>query len=85
MEYVKKGAVKTDRSLCEEEQLEYDKKEEELCNRVGPNGLKLPNRLVWIEIERLRTQYQWRPIRDLGATVRPIIAIAEDFHLFYSL
>ncbi|MCP9264008.1 Golgi apparatus membrane protein TVP23 [Dirofilaria immitis] len=42
--------------------------EAELCNRIGPNGLKLPYRLVWIEIERLRTQYQWRPIRDLGAT-----------------
>uniref|UniRef100_A0A0R3RXV6 Protein NRDE2 homolog n=1 Tax=Elaeophora elaphi TaxID=1147741 RepID=A0A0R3RXV6_9BILA len=68
MEHVKEGTVKTDRSLCEEEQLEYDKKEAELCNRVGPNGLKLSNRLVWIEIERLRTQYQWRPIRDLGAT-----------------
>ncbi|KAM3718596.1 putative Golgi apparatus membrane protein-like protein [Dirofilaria immitis] len=68
MKHIKEGTVKTDRSLCEEEQLEYDKKEAELCNRIGPNGLKLPYRLVWIEIERLRTQYQWRPIRDLGAT-----------------
>lgn len=69
MEHIKNGTVKTDRSLCEEEQLEYDRKEAELCNRVGLNGLKLPYRLVWIEIERLRTQYQWRPIRDLSATV----------------
>ncbi|KAL3995282.1 NRDE-2 necessary for RNA interference family protein [Acanthocheilonema viteae] len=68
MKHIKEGTVKTDQSLCEEEQLEYDKKEEELCKRVGSNGLKLSYRLVWIEIERLRTQYQWRPIRDLGAT-----------------
>ncbi|VDK43203.1 unnamed protein product [Gongylonema pulchrum] len=30
--------------------------------------MKLPYRLVWIEIEKLRNEYQWRPIRDLGAT-----------------
>lgn len=69
MEHIKEGTVKTDLSICEEEQSEYDKKEEELCSRVGSDGLNLPNRLVWIEIERLRTQYQWRPIRDLEATV----------------
>ncbi|KAK6104450.1 NRDE-2 necessary for RNA interference family protein [Brugia pahangi] len=67
LEHLKKGMVKTDLSMCEEEQLEYDKMETELCNRVGSNGLKLPCHLVWIEVERLRTQYQWRPIRDLGA------------------
>ncbi|EJD76128.1 hypothetical protein LOAG_16865 [Loa loa] len=68
MEHIKEGAVKTDRSLCEEEQSEYDKTEAELCNRIGSKGLKLPCHLVWIEVERLRTQYQWRPIRDLSAT-----------------
>lgn len=69
MEHIKNGTVKTDRLLCQEEQVEYDEKEAELCNRVGSNGLKLPCHRVWVEIERLRMQYQWRPIRDLGATV----------------
>uniref|UniRef100_A0A915PXI6 Uncharacterized protein n=1 Tax=Setaria digitata TaxID=48799 RepID=A0A915PXI6_9BILA len=69
IELVKEGKVITDQSLCDQEQVEYDKMETELCNKVGSKGLKLPYRLVWIEVERLRSQYQWRPIRDLGATL----------------
>lgn len=69
IEFIREGKVTTDASLCEAEQAEYDQVEADLCDRVGSKGSKLPYRLVWIEVERLRTEYQWRPVRDFNATV----------------
>ncbi|VDN03177.1 unnamed protein product [Thelazia callipaeda] len=69
MEYIKKENVTTDMTLCVREEAEYDDLETRLCQKMSSTGLKSSHQRIWIEVEKLRTKYQWRPIRDVFAKV----------------
>lgn len=47
----------------------YEKAEANFCRSAGSMGTNMPHRVAWSHIERMRTEYQWRPVRDVDANV----------------
>lgn len=69
MEDIREGTVVTDKEEAEREQAEFDEIEKSFCQKVGPKGQNVPYRLVWLGLESMRCENQWRPVRNVDAKV----------------
>lgn len=59
----------TDQEEFKSELKEYEKAEEDLCKLAGPHGSSWPYQKIWYELEKLRSERLWRPVRDLTCEV----------------
>ncbi|VDK32828.1 unnamed protein product [Anisakis simplex] len=61
----------TDEEECKKEYAEYEAAEKKLIDsyrkREGPRELTITVNALWVKIDKLRAEWNWRPIRDINS------------------
>lgn len=62
----------SDKEKTEEEDAELGRMEDDYLKRVGAGGEKRLTHEVWYNLELLRTQWNWRPVRSMSENVTDV-------------